>query len=180
MSIITEALKKAQAIRSGEKVTRRPINTIISERHARSSGPHTRKNRTVHAGPIAVAIGFFIAAILILYLKPGLFDTSGKARDPQVMTDKTGSDVAPSPGTDRTMPLERPAPAPSMEQHTEEPAYREPELSGILYSAGSPQAVIDGKLFSEGDSVKGMEIRNILPEKVVLSDDGTLVELELE
>jgi thioredoxin-related protein len=55
------------------------------------------------------------------------------------------------------------------------PAYKpgdEPKLQGILYSASHSSVVLDGKVCEEGDTVRGMRVIKIAPDKVTVEYQG--------
>jgi len=46
--------------------------------------------------------------------------------------------------------------------------FAEMQLSGILWDAKSPFAIIDGLLLQEGESIKGVTVRSIMQNEVLL------------
>ena len=54
-----------------------------------------------------------------------------------------------------------------------------PSLSGIMYSVNYPQAIINGEMFSEGETVQGYTIKKILPNKIKLLRNEQEYELKL-
>jgi hypothetical protein len=59
-------------------------------------------------------------------------------------------------------------------------SYEGISLSGIMYDAQAPAAVINGKVVKEGDSVAGNIVLEIMPNKVILSDGSRNLELNLK
>lgn len=56
---------------------------------------------------------------------------------------------------------------------------RMPSLSGIMYSPDSPKAIINGVLTSEGEEIDGYTVKQILPDRIILSSDQGDFELRL-
>ena len=56
-------------------------------------------------------------------------------------------------------------------QHTAQYDYPSdlPGLSDIMYSTNYPQAIINGEMFSEGETIQGYKIKKILPDRVILT-----------
>jgi len=54
-----------------------------------------------------------------------------------------------------------------------------PVLNGIMFSAESPMAILGDEIVSPGSRVKGFEVKSISPEKVSLYRDGKNYELKL-
>ena len=54
-----------------------------------------------------------------------------------------------------------------------------PVVSGIMYSAVNPRAIVNGALVSEGDVVNGYTIRNINPSTVIVSSQGSDYEIRM-
>ena len=55
-----------------------------------------------------------------------------------------------------------------------------PDLSGIMYSKSNPKAILNGVVFSEGETVDGYTLSRILPDSVLLKFKGKNEELELK
>ncbi len=70
------------------------------------------------------------------------------------------------------MPVQWPAPAPRM-------AGDEPRLQGIFYSSSHPSIILEGKSCAEGDSVGGMRVLKIAPDKVTVEWNGKARELRM-
>jgi len=70
------------------------------------------------------------------------------------------------------MPVQWPAPAPRITGD-------EPRLQGIFYSSSHPSIILEGKRCSEGDSVEGMRVLKIAPDKVTVEWNGTAKELKI-
>ncbi len=52
-------------------------------------------------------------------------------------------------------------------------------LNGIMFSPAHPRAVINGEMATEGDIIKGFSVNKILPDKVLLTSNGKDFELKL-
>jgi thioredoxin-related protein len=71
-----------------------------------------------------------------------------------------------------TVPAQWPAPPPRM-------AGDEPRLQGIFYSPSHPSIILEGKNCMEGDSVNGMRVLKIAPDKVTVEWNGQAKELRM-
>jgi thiol-disulfide isomerase/thioredoxin len=70
------------------------------------------------------------------------------------------------------MPVQWPAQAPRMPGD-------EPRLQGIFYSSSHPSIILEGKSCAEGDSVQGMHVLKIAPDKVTVEWNGQAKELRM-
>ena len=66
---------------------------------------------------------------------------------------------------------------PRREVTDETPASDQPGLTGIIWDAASPLAVIGGELFTVGQIVEGWRIAEIKEDHIVLERDGERQEL---
>ena len=55
----------------------------------------------------------------------------------------------------------------------------EPRLQGIFYSSSHPSVILEGKSCAEGDSVEGMRVLKIAPNKVTVEWNGQAKELRM-
>jgi thioredoxin-related protein len=55
----------------------------------------------------------------------------------------------------------------------------EPRLQGIFYSSSHPSIILEGKRCAEGDSVDGMHVLKIAPDKVTVEWNGAAKELKM-
>lgn len=55
-----------------------------------------------------------------------------------------------------------------------------PDLSGILWDAQAPKAIISGNIVAVGDKVGGNTVVEIKQDRVILSDGAAYIELKLE
>jgi thioredoxin-related protein len=70
------------------------------------------------------------------------------------------------------MPVQWPAPPPRM-------AGDEPRLQGIFYCSSHPSIILEGRSCAEGDSVEGMRVLKIAPDKVTVEWNGKTKELRM-
>jgi hypothetical protein len=68
--------------------------------------------------------------------------------------------------------VQYPAPAPRK-------AGDEPKLQAILYSSSHHSVLLDGKSCEEGESVHGMHVLKIAPDKVTVEWQGQTKELKI-
>jgi len=70
------------------------------------------------------------------------------------------------------IPVQWPAPPPRV-------AGDEPRLQGIFYSSLHPSVILEGKSCAEGESVDGMRVLKIAPDKVTVEWNGKAKELRM-
>ncbi len=70
------------------------------------------------------------------------------------------------------MPVQWPAPPARI-------AGDEPKLQGIFYSSSHPSIILEGRSCAEGDSVDGMRVLKIAPDKVTVEWNGKARELRM-
>ena len=203
MSIITDALKKAQARRLKNKNAKAQQDTPSSEENPEQyldSMIQNEKMKRTGAFKSSRAISLFLAIFVVLLLVGvGFFMMSSRPTAPrQVLERKEPARALEE--TKKTKPAAVSAPVatkpryerPKRSEWSEEETFttketspsREkpgsfPSLSGIMYSPTNPQAIIDGDMLSEGETVRGFKIKKILPNKVKLTYDGKEYELRL-
>ncbi|MFQ5953122.1 MAG: hypothetical protein ACE5JK_06940 [Candidatus Omnitrophota bacterium] len=206
MSIISEALKKAQARRLFKKGKNNPDTTPSPETNPEQyldemvKAEKERKTETRKVGrAISVALVLFIVLVLggTTY-----FLLTAKTKAPPKPTPR----AVPSPKktvTRRTPPVKPQAVKPAVSAPVEEeipveekPTVKKPVevkeyqrvyvatpdlpiLSGIMYSPTNPQAIIDGELYTEGETVRGYKIKKILLDKVKITSGEKEFELRL-
>ncbi|MFH1798027.1 MAG: hypothetical protein ABH844_01610 [Candidatus Omnitrophota bacterium] len=149
MSIITNAIKKAQSARQKDGINSAPV-------YASPSFPQKKKNPLFKALKIILAVMLLFGGISYLLLNT-------KSHAPLSPL----AQIVNIPATKNNLP-EPPAQEPDI-----------PTLSGIMYSLSTPQAVIDGTMVSEGNSVGKFSIIKILPDKVVITSGEKEFELQL-
>ncbi|MFC1480285.1 general secretion pathway protein GspB [Candidatus Omnitrophota bacterium] len=160
MSIISDALKKAQNARTEENGE--------TEEHIESAVQ--KKIPFRGAGAIAGGAAILIACIaggLLLINRPSVSPLDTAARDDFV---KKGARVSEVDATTKSFPSSEGTAGPAAIKNL-------PVLSGLMYSPTHPQAIINGTLVSEGATVDGFTVNKILPNKVLISHDGEEFEL---
>ncbi len=179
MSIITEALKKAQEKRlkkddPSEMLLKHPLSSIMSSSTNMStaipkikSGLLIGMNKPVGAAIIILAVIVFgsLTGILLHTIGSRSDSTQNKANQntaqPVFYQNKNGS---------------------SKNAKTELISMRGrslPILSGVMYSPVNPQAIVNGKMLSEGDNVGVFKLIKIYPASVKLSTGEEEFELKL-
>ena len=200
MSIITEALKKLQAERTGPV---KPQNNAAGTAAKTFTGeftpeiitkkPPAVRNAFFFAVPAAVVIIGIIFAGWILTSKtfkrtPGVSPV-GLPGKLTAAADKLTSAGHPDENIDgvdgftlraNTQNISeqasslrsKPADAAAVSSKT-------PVLSGIMYSPTNPQAIVNGKMVKEGDMINGFLIKKIDPNSVSVVSEGKETELKL-
>ncbi len=189
MSIIAEALKKAQEKRCGEKdlpgagkhkipAVTRAVPGLFQGAEEKpvafrpdpplSSGSHGRKTRAaaIAAGLLALTAVLLVTTIAGLRTDNRLFSPTSTTRSRQGSGDTrfASTDNITLPGT---------APA-----HQERPNPL-PALSGIMFDNRHPRAVLNGHILSEGDTLDNIVLLKIFPDRVRLSLEGEEREVRL-
>lgn len=184
MSIISEALKKAQKERTTIHGSS-PIDAT-GDPMAASSAERSQNiplNRSSLRYPLMIAVP--VAAILTMILVV-----------PHLVAPRPGPAVAPKPASIRQSgespvrdKAQKTEPARTESYRPSFPLFRspdltahgnaEPVLNGIMYLPTSPRAVINGRTVKEGDAFDGYTVIQILPDRVKLSSGDDKLELEL-
>ncbi|MFH1552956.1 MAG: general secretion pathway protein GspB [Candidatus Omnitrophota bacterium] len=171
MSIITDALKKAQKTRTEES----------GEEKEKRIEPAGRKKISFRSGGViailAAVLIACIAGVLLFVNRLSVSPTDIAGRDksvPSLVTQdaslKKGVQIAGAGTTTKSFP--------NLGGTTDPAAIKDlPVLAGLMYSPTHPQAIINGALVSEGDTVDGFTVNKILPNKVLISYDGKEFEL---
>lgn len=181
MSIITEALKKAQE--------KRPE---VSSRPAPSPEKPIPKNLTRENVPVRVTrpanlpyilTGVILAAFILVLLvvaisghKPAPNDIAVPVPAP-IEQAKPRQTVPEAVSPAKNMFSSFYHAAPAAEQPKRKPG---PELSGIMYTPTRPQAVINGQTVYQGESVDGYTVVKIYPDCVKLTLNGVETEIKLK
>ncbi len=190
MSIISKALQKAQKDRSGdpgaqEKQTKAPFQDLLQKTTGIFQGKQTQGSRIVM---IAGALGIVILLVILLFQllmprTPAPSKPAVKKVPPAARKSKT---AVPEPAAAPSQPAAKAGPPekiteepaeespaeifPAMKQETPfEPEPRDlPRVSGIMYSATNPQAIINGSMARKGSKVSGFTVTDILPDRVTV------------
>jgi hypothetical protein len=181
MSIISDALRKAQSRHSKKSETEGAADATDAEVLAMLEGAQKTSARSPKRPFLLVGIILiFLLFSGVLFLMPFL-----RSLKPAQSKPATSRVTAPAPAP------KIPAAAIKKEEHVpaqkkdETPYYRHeapsdlPALSGIMYSPVNPQAIVEGELVSEGETVRGYKIKKILPDKIKVTTGGEEYELKL-
>jgi len=198
MSIISEALKKAQEERAN-KQKQKKSSKEASERIFPET-TFTIQNVSGEKPAASRILLRVISFVIILALAGGAFfyfsrSSSNKEAAPLAKPAEPVITAAPEPAVPReprekaesvSVPAENASekiaevlPPPS-EKNVIEPAPRDlPALSGIMYSASDPKAIINGVMVCEGETIDGFSVRKITAGKVTISYGDDEFELKL-
>lgn len=156
MSIISDALKKAQEEKNKNKGSIPVVNLPIKEEGSK------KKNDTKTLKILAVVL--ILAALSALGLVK-----FGKATAPKKQKHPVSKiEYAPTSIQD-TAEVTAPAPEPPENIPEEE---LQLELTGILFDAASPLAIINGSMVRRGDRINDAKIIEIEPQRVKLNYRG--------
>ena len=185
MSIISEALKKAQKTRSVGTRAPAPVGAISVPQGSPSTERYPDAPLIRSFLPHALTFAGAVAAILIvLFVIVRFFSPGPAAIVVQENASVRGRGEHPTGARPREAP---PAQAetykpvfPALRQ-TPMTSYNDtvPVLNGIMYLPTAPRAVINGRTVKEGDMVEGHTVIRILPDRVRLSSEKGVSELEL-
>lgn len=183
MSIISEALKKAQRART---VTPGPSSTdAISdppgETLTKGHPGFLSKSSFLRYPLIAAAAAVVMITFLVI---PRFFEAP-----PAASAVQKNASVQGRGGYSISDRVQKTSPAQTETYKSVFPAYRQtpvasyddtdPVLNGIMYLPTAPRAVINGRTVKEGDVVDGHTVTQILPDRVKLSSENGESELEL-
>ncbi|NQT33255.1 MAG: hypothetical protein HQ594_06260 [Candidatus Omnitrophica bacterium] len=176
MSIITDALKKAQKKRTlletatqGDDAPLR-IN-LVGDDSARGEKSKT-SSRTFAL--ISIVVFGVILLVAILSLTNFLRHSSGKYT-PGASKESTASAITSyGNAAEPARPFGFTKTSPAINKH------KLPVLNGIMYSPSHPQAIINGSIVAEGAAISGFSVVRILPDTVTLSSGNDEVELRLK
>lgn len=174
MSIITEALKKAQEKRQviAEPAGSPPANYEKEFLSVTPSGAaRKRLSRTA-----SIALAAMIVLLPLVIVISFLFFANSTPKTPQPALDSPALNDEAVQAV--TVPEDPYLPAAASEPDLND--FRQlPALNGIMYSAVLPQAVINGTLVGEGEIIDGFSIRRIFPDRVELLSGGNEYELRM-
>ena len=142
--------------------------------------------------PAAILIGVLLTALVLVIAVPGSGPGGGTtvdlAHEALALVESFEARLAPPPGLqsepravdspprrssirDIFRPVHDTAPPPEPERTT--PASDSgPVLGGVLLDGDRRQAVIDGRVLAEGDSIRGYFLVEVRPQSVLLWRDG--------
>lgn len=173
MSIITDALKKAQDKR---KERNADITSTLSPHFTAST---TSTSANLKFGNKTYMIASLVLLLLLIPLAIILLNGGHT-----VSVDVTGTEpikVAPHETPVATTPL----PATPTQVTTPSAPAKEttpatlPVLNGIMYSPSLPQAIIDGALVTERETINGFTVEKIHADRVSISKNNENYELRL-
>jgi len=178
MSIISNALKKAQEKRAGNgKPTEEEVPVYLSRNTIHTKAVTTwRQNSYLRFFVMisfgAIVLGGFMGVLMVYVNRPvpaqppvlfvpekpvSVQKQVSKAKEPDIVkpvSDKTAK-------TDLAKPVDLPI------------------LNGIMYSPANPQAVINGTMVEDGDEINGFTILTIFSNKVKISFENKEYTLKL-
>ncbi len=185
MSIISEALKKAQQKRAEDVVG--PRDAVQSAINELSQEPKSIiiPKKISSAKNIIIAGSVVVVIFLLMFVVFASF-VAKVQKNAMVQID------APAPAA-QIVPTVRQTSAPTtygmvsklsgisglVDSFSARAPKRLPTLNGIMYAASNPKAIIGGKSVSEGDIVNGYTIKHILPYKVTVTSDDKTYDLKL-
>jgi hypothetical protein len=123
---------------------------------------------------------------VVLYVRPFLEISQNKVKKtepaapvyrpvtPPKKTVQTAPEKPAEPAAVKPVTAQKPKPVPVTVNPSDLPV-----VSGIMYSAANPRAIVNGALVSEGDMVTGYTIRKINPSTVIVSSQGSDYEIRL-
>jgi len=178
MSIISDALKKAQDRRTG---------TIPRSESTGSHGPaagHSPARKSIVIGILALLVisGLAFGVLARRGMQATVAAGPGTDKDAaSPLSHSVKEAVSPVRTAAETLAARLPkiigTPASSEEpKPAKMPA---PELNGIMYSPTKPQAVVNGEMVSEGETAGGWTVEKIFPDRVLLSSGEEETELKL-
>ena len=184
MSIISEALKKAQKERAKrhdrEKSAEDSTDKLFQE--ATFTIQRVPDERSTGSKVFLV----IVSLVIILALAGGSFfyfsrPSSGEKPLVAPARPEKKAAVAPPvvPKVEEKTPVAPIVPTPAENNVTMDTFKKLPTLNGIMYSENQPQAIINGVMVSEGEDVDGFSVLKIYPEKVTLSSGDNDFELKL-
>jgi cytoskeletal protein RodZ len=181
MSIITEALKKAQK----EKPAGDPPPATRIEESFLESFPkkNVTAQRTVSGSLPYVLFGGALTVLVMVFFvvanNSNSFIPKDNAASVAAFVDQAKPlQSVPEPAS--SAKDTRPVFQPSRQTAKQEQYKPEPELSGIMYTPTRPQAVINGQPVFEGENVDGYTVVKIYPDRVKLSLNGVETEVKLK
>lgn len=168
MSLISDALKKAQSTRTPDQDKTEMSTSYLAPEKDAALPSKRSSSRIMLFLLLAIALSLSGYYIYITLLAPKDADMSASLPKENITApigENTISKLIPKRTT--------------QEQTSIPEASDTPALTGIMYIGNAPQAVIDGEILSLGDTVSGYTISSISPNKVTLTNDAKTKELYL-
>lgn len=198
MSIISKALKKVQEERIQETKKEEPKKEVREKVPSSSlpvppvpkatlSSRHVDAWRKFQPHIIIGACALLLGIILLKALPPLTRTVSAPVAPTQVISVAAKEEVPAIQPEQKIEPQEAQKPASNVSEKIAEGfsaigklrAKSRLNLTGIMYSPTYPRAIINGNLVSEGDTVDGVSIIKIFPDKILLNLNGEEFYLEL-
>jgi hypothetical protein len=175
MSIISEALKKAQSKRTEELVLRSGDDgSVILQSRTTPHSTKSRQPRIILYVAIVLAVFILAGAALLYWNQHSIKSDPNEFISEIKKTEKPGkqsigfSSSTIHKNTTKSPPVVPPIVAKIVPK-------KGPTLEGIMYSPLRPQAILNGRIVSIGDAIDGFTVVGILPDMVTLkSGEETL------
>jgi hypothetical protein len=178
MSIIQEALKKAEVVNSKTETiaASEPVIKKLQENGApvRAAAKRLTKSRL---SPVFIIAPAALAAVMIAAFLVFNGHVPVKNESPQVSAGNVSSsrqEVIPK--TPALAPKEAPAVAAAAKTIRDTPKFT---LSGIMYLESSPKAIVNGSVVTQGDIIGGATVKKINKSAVILSYEDVEILLDL-
>jgi hypothetical protein len=167
MSIISDALKKAQEENKNLKEVDEAVKTVSVEK-----AEPKKKNKSL----ILAVLLMILSSVITFVLMQSREDIDIVSSGDNIVLTKEIERASP-PG-----PVSSQAPLPKKQSTTRrrELSSLAFELSGIVYGSGRPYAIINDTVFEKGDSIGGGKITGIEKNKVTILVSGEEVTLSLK
>lgn len=181
MSIIQEALKKAQGDYLEKKITKAIDEPVKQpERLRKEDSVHISKE-TAHQRSVRLPalVGVLIVLFLVYWFKPSLKHSQAPqaSKADTVDVKKQGNAAAVPMPSPKAVESFVPSKLDPINFITMRPLNL--TLNGIMYLESKPQAIINGHVLEEGDKINRATILAIEKDCVLLDIDDTNVRLEL-
>jgi len=178
MSIISEALKKAQNTRAEEfKPTLRDKSPGVAE-----CTPSPKKKRNFGTLQTVLIILLLLSLTATFFIFE-LFSSKNLDQTSDLSLSQTEKSIEPLK-ISSSIAVEKPKNENIKETVKKSFSYQQNqinllELNGIMYSPMFPQAIINGQLVKEGDFVENFKIDKISPDKVTVSSDTDSYDIKM-
>ena len=187
MSIIADALKKAQEKRTVEQ--ERTSSDPLAEQTLSESLPSTKiildtnSQKSFMTALVErknlILIGFLLCALIAMFFIISKSVPSSGSQSPTNQLVSVKTDIVKE---EKTKPVK--TKISNYISGIKKTAYvtgltRLPELNGIMYSPPASHVVLDGKMLSEGDTINGFLITKIFADKVKIKHQEQVFELKL-
>jgi len=167
MSIIARAIKKAeQERRSGGETRLKPRPDVIPAFQARpAAGGGASKTGLTLLLPAASILLIALLAVTFFLVKA----RKGAGTNPVLTPVSIAAEKTLLPAADIKASV-------SARKRTSLPSLA---LTGIMYSSTTPKAIINGSILTPGSAISGLTVKEILIDKVILTDGVEDYELKV-